>query len=137
MSRPIDPNPRAAGGTRVAARKSDLESTQHLHPKFSLEHLAGDYCLSRCSREEKARFADRLHELSQLTWQEISQAPRHGQGFETIPTSAIRSGVPSCITTEVRILAFRCIGKAPMLGFRELDTFYVVWIDRNFSLYRH
>lgn len=117
--------------------EGDAGSSHHLHPKFSLEHLVDAYCLSKCSRGEKAQFADRLHELSQLTWQQIGQAPRHGQGYETLPRQAIRTGLPTCITEDLKLLAFRCIGKAPMVGFKVHDTFYVVWIDRDFSLYPH
>lgn len=102
-----------------------------------MEYLAKEHCLSACTAEEKAAFADRLHELSQLNWQQIAQAPRHGQGSETISRKAIKSPIPAVITEDVTIIAFRCIGKAPMVGFKAHDTFYVVWIDRAFSLYEH
>jgi len=37
-----------------------------------------------CEREAQAAFALTLHRLSQLTWQEIRNAPRHGLGTEKI-----------------------------------------------------
>jgi hypothetical protein len=48
-----------------------------MRPKFSLEYLQRSHCLSLCARDEKAALADRFHELSQLTWQQIHQADRH------------------------------------------------------------
>lgn len=129
--------PKNSGGARLKAPEALTNSSHHLHPKFSLEHLVRTYCLSACTTDEKAAFADKLHELSQLTWQQIAQAPRHGQGSETINRGGIKPTIPPCITEEVTILAFRCIGKAPMVGYRSHDTFYVIWIDRDFSLYDH
>lgn len=54
--------------------------------------------------DEKAALADRLHELSQLTWQQIQQAPRHGQGSETIARTSMKVVVPPAITEDTPIL---------------------------------
>lgn len=75
--------------------------------------------------------------MSQLTWQQLSQAPRHGQGFESIARKAIKGTFPSVLTQDVTILAFRFNGKAPMVGFRSGEVFHVVWLDRTFELYDH
>lgn len=136
MAKRVDQR-RRAKGDQLDSLKGESGASHHLYPKFSLEHLTDADCLSKCNRAEKAQFADRLRELSQLTWQQIGQAPRHGQGYETLARTAIRAGIPSCITDDLKLLAFRCIGKAPMVGFKVHDTFYVVWIDRDFSLYEH
>src|SRR5206468_3998028 len=99
---------------------------------------SGDYCISRCTREEKAAFADKMHRLSQQTWSQLRQADRHGLGFETIDRTSIRSGIPPSITDDVRFIAFRFCGNAPMVGYRSDDgTFYVIWFDRAFTLYDH
>ena len=108
-----------------------------MRPKFCLEHLQKDHCLSKCTTEEKAAFADRIHEMSQLTWQQLSQAHRHKQGFEPIDRSAIKGTFPSVLTQDVTILAFRFSGMAPMVGFRTGEVFHVVWFDRAFNLYKH
>lgn len=112
-------------------------STQHLRPIFSLEHLDREYCLSRCEQDEKAAFADTLHRLSRLTWQQIVNAPRHGTGCEKISRDSIAGSVPSVITDDVNIIALRFQGKKAMVGFRDDQVFYVIWLDRNFTLYRH
>lgn len=108
-----------------------------MRPKFCLEHLQKDHCLSKCTLEEKAAFADRIHEMSQQTWQELSQAHRHKQGFEAIDRSSIKGRFPSALTADVTIYAFRFHGMAPMVGFRTNEVFHVVWFDRAFNLYDH
>src|ERR1700722_19256687 len=77
--------PQASAGKHVGTPSVNPHgSTNNLKPIFNLEYLRGDYCLTKCSGEEKAAFADRLHRLSQLTWREIQLAPKHGVGHETI-----------------------------------------------------
>ena len=124
-------------GSRINVHSAPGGSVFSMHPKFSLENLTKSHCLSKCTRDEKAAFADKLHELSQLTWQVIGHSGRHGQGSETIARTAIKAPIPDCITGEVKLLAFRCIGMAPMVGYRDAETFYIVWIDRAFTLYAH
>ena len=94
--------------------------------------------MTDCEREAQAAFALTLHRLSQLTWQEIRNAPRHGLGTEKIVRECIRAPVPPGITEDVEsFLAIRFHGKAPMVGFRSGETFHVVWLDRDFTLYHH
>lgn len=124
-------------GATLKTHGSSSSSTLQLRPKFSLEYLDRDFCLSCCTKDQKAALADRLHELSQLTWQQIMQADRHKQGCETIDRNAIKASIPACITEDVKILAFRFSGLAPMVGFRRNEVFFIVWLDRGFSLYNH
>ena len=114
-----------------------MESTQHLKPLFSLEYLKKSYCLSACTKEEKASLADTLHKLSQLTWAEIMQCGRHQLGCEIINTNAIKDEIPSLITEDVNLLAFRFDGMKSMVGWRLDRIFHIVWLDRNFTLYTH
>lgn len=106
-------------------------------PVFSLHYLNKDFCLSCCTNEQKAAFADSIHRLSQLTWNEIICSHRHGLGYEKISRDSIRSGIPNHITEEVNFIAFRFCGKAPMVGYRDENVFHVIWLDRAFTLYKH
>lgn len=112
-------------------------SSQHLHPVFSLELLGGDYCLSKCGQVERAAFADTLHKLSRMTWQQIYNSNRHKAGCEIISRDAIKSGIPAQVTEDVNLLAIRFNGIKPMVGYRDERIFYVVWLDRNCTLYNH
>ena len=109
-----------------------------LPPKFCLRHMRKGYSVADCEQDERAAFASRLFELSQLTWNQIFSAGRHGQGFEKISQESIRDQIPIEITEDVKLVAFRCVGKAPMVGYRTSDgVLSIVWIDREFELYSH
>lgn len=126
------------GSKHIKAPQSPSSgSSQNLRPVFSLEYLGGNYCLSKCELAEKAAFAERLHKLSQLTWAEIQRAHRHGLGCETITRDSIKASPPPAVTDDVRFLAFRFNGMAPMVGYRDGRIFFVIWLDRDFSLYDH
>ena len=107
------------------------------HPLFSLRYLQKSHGISNCTQEEKSSFADSLHNLSQLTWGELKQAPRHGLGFEKIPRDHIKKPIPPHIKEDVNFIAFRFCGKAPMVGYRSKAVFHVLWLDRDFTLYDH
>lgn len=112
-------------------------SAMEKKPVFSFQHLSSDFCISKCDKNEKAALADRLRILSQSTWQQLHQLPRHGQGYEKISRDAITAPIPDCITPDDTILAFRFQAKKPMVGFRDGNVFHIVWFDRDFSLYDH
>jgi hypothetical protein len=113
-------------------------STQQEHPVFCLKYLDRKYyCLSVCTKEEKAAFADTLDRLSQLTWTEISKSSRHGLGYEKIARNSIRATIPKHVEDDVIFIAFRFYGKAPMVGYRKDAIFHILWIDRDFTLYQH
>lgn len=125
-------------GNIVKAHETPELSPDDQPPIFSLEHLTKDYCISSCTDEEKVSFVDHLHRLSQLAWKELRQAPRHGLGYEKINRDSIKSAIPKHITDDVKhFIAFRFYKKAPMVGHREERTFYIFWIDREFTLYEH
>lgn len=124
-------------GKKVAPAQTRDASAQQQKPIFSLYYLEKSHCLSNCTKEEKAAFADTLHKLSQLTWNEIISSPRHGAGYEKIAKNAIRQPMPSHIKSDINLIAFRFCAKAPMIGYREENIFHVIWLDRTFTLYDH
>ena len=124
--------------SRIQARPDDSAPNDDKRPpKFCLEFLSKDFCISACTKNEKAAFADRLREMSSLTWEQLRHAPRDKQGYEQIAHSAIRAGLPKHITEDTKLLAFRCFGKAPMVGYRDKSVFHIIWFDREFKLYKH
>lgn len=107
-------------------------------PKFSFCYLQKSHCIADCQKDEKVGFADKLYRISQLSWRQIKAADKHGLGFEKIARKAIKAGIPNHITEDVdHFLAFRFDGKKPMVGYRLGSTFFVVWFDRDFTLYDH
>jgi hypothetical protein len=124
-------------GQRLSVHPS--EDPDKLPPKSCLRGMRQKYSLSSCTKDEKSAFADRLYELSRSTWAQLRQMPKKGRGWEIIQRSAIKGDkVPSSLTEDVNIIAFRCVGKAPMVGYRSRDgVFNILWIDRDFTLYDH
>lgn len=131
--------PKAKGGKHIAAPAITVEeSPQKQHPAFCFQHLRKSYCLSKCEQEEKIAFIERLHTLSQMTWADIHHAPRKGLGTEIISQDSIKGdGIPSHLTPDVNLIAFRFQGNKPMVGYRIGRIFHVLWLDRDFSLYDH
>jgi hypothetical protein len=97
------------------------------------------YSLEECNKEEKVSFVDQIIKLSQLTWSQITLAPKHGLGTEQVPQHCIcGDSIPeNIIKPDTNLLALRFAGKKPMVGFRDKETFYILWFDRNFTLYKH
>lgn len=108
-------------------------------PIFSLERMqVGRYCLSQLDKDHKAAFSDAIFRRRSITWRELKNADRQGIGFEKIAKTAISEKLPAYVTQDVDcLLAFRFKGKAPMVGYRVKDVFYVLWFDRDFTLYNH
>ena len=129
--------PQSNEGDRIKARESSKESSQSLHPKFSFEKMASSHSVSECQSEEKAALADTLYKLGQMTWAQIMQVNRLKSGCETITLGQIKAQGKDAITPDSNILVFRFSGKKPMIGYRLDETFYVVWLDRAFTVYDH
>lgn len=129
--------PAPQAGTSIKSPGERGVNYDQFRPRFSLEHLQSDFCLSLCTQEEKASFADAIHKRSQLTWSQIKNQDRHKLGFEKIARHSLKSPVPMVATDDVEIIAFRFYGMAPMVGFRREATFFILWLDRAFSLYKH
>ena len=134
--------PLAGGRERIKIPAQPLESRPDDEaPVFCLRYMHSDYSVRACTREDRASFADALYELSQLTWAQLRQSPRHGKGYEKIPRGQLRVPLPPSltITEDVDFIAFRFAGMKPMIGFRDRDgrTFRIVYLDPRFQVYNH
>lgn len=122
----ITPLPRAGG--------RDNDKT----PVFCLAHLGRDHCLEQLDTDAACAFARTLAKLSRLTWQQISQAPRHGSGFEHMPVTRFRPTLPTPFSDAEKLMVFRYHGKRPMVGYRVGTVFHVLWIERQYGeVYSH
>lgn len=130
--------PQPGRGKDIAPAVSITPPPQQRHPVFCPRYLRKGYGLAECDREEKAALIETLGRLAQLTWSEISAAPRHGMGYEKMSRDAIKGDIfPDFITEDVTIIALRFSGMKPMVGFRDGIIFRIVWLDRDFTLYEH
>ena len=131
------PQPTTAGKRVVAPNPPVEESPEQRPPIFCLRYMRKGYCLEDCSEEERAAFASTLYRLSQLTWAEIKTSPRHGMGTEKIDKSSIKGDSTNHLSEDVTLLAIRFSGLKPMVGYRDGAIFHIIWLDYNFTLYKH
>jgi hypothetical protein len=112
-------------------------NTDREPPYFSLCHMQSRYCLDDCDKEEKQAFAEAIWKRSQLRWADLKQAHRHKLGYEKLPHSAIRPGIPPFIPPDASLIAFRFCELKPMVGYRDGRVFHIVWLDHDRNLYDH
>jgi len=122
-------------GDRIKQPEVDIPSTDNLPPVFSLSHMDKDYCITKCEPDEKIAFVHQIHLLSQQRWIDLKLAPKQGIGYEKI--TALNISRPQNIQEDAKFIAFRFHGKKAMVGYRDLRIFHIVWIDRDFSVYKH
>lgn len=126
-------------GSRVSAPESTGVATTFDHPVFCLRYLQRNHDICDCSPEQRQQLLDQMRLLSQKSWLELHQAPYRGIGSEKIPRHQIQKAIPESpvVTDDVTFIAFRFAGKAPMIGYRHLTVFRILWLDHDFSVYNH
>lgn len=129
--------------TNKGLKKQQVDSTKvstnKLRPVFSLSKMqrGTGYSIECCERDDCAAFSSKLFELSQLDWQTIQNSGRHAAGSETIKKSNLKHSVAALIPEDGTPLSIRFNGKKPMLGYRKDQIFYVIALDKDFSVYPH
>jgi hypothetical protein len=118
---------------------SNPVSDSDLKPVFSFQHMNSNsgWSIDCCQAEDRAQLSAKLFRLSQLTWAQIRQSSRHALGSEILTLSTINASIPAVITDDVKLLAFRYNGKKAMVGYKDGHVFHVIWLDWNYTLYRH
>jgi len=125
---------RFGAGPSVNAR----DSYGNEKPTFCLRYVDPDFCITSCDKNDKAAFAQRIRQLSTMTWNEIIQADRHGFGSEHIPRRSLIPRIPSHVTEDVGFIALRFSGLKPMVGYQSQGTFHIIWFDRDMKgVYNH
>lgn len=119
-------------------KPQEVNITDYKHPIFCFRYIHHDYNLDKCDASEKVSLIEQIARLSQLTWDEIRLAPRHGMGSEKISKDEIIASKPEIVTSDVDfLLAFRFQGKKPFIGHRNKFVFHILYIDNKFSVYKH
>ena len=132
MSKIKRPQDKAAG--RIASREVPGASYQDEPPKFSLRYIQPDYCITKCEQDDQLQFIQSMIKRKDTPWKALITAPHEKLGCEIIRFLRVRT--PKC-AEDKSIISFRFSGKKAMVGFRERDVFYILWFDRDFSVYDH
>lgn len=118
----------------------DLENYLNIdYPLFSFRHLQHTSFTDCKDVSFFPNFMKRLRNLSELGWNVIHTTQRHGFGMEKLPQEIIKPQLPSIITPEVQLFAFRAAGNnLPFVGFREGKIFHILFIETSFGdIYNH
>lgn len=128
-----------AGGDQPPVRiPPTLEDHSAGHPKFCLRFLQRGFDVTNLDRDRRADLALTLQQRSSMTWTQLHQAGRHGQGYELIPRQRLSAPIPAAFEDRDRFHVFRYSGKLPMAGVWSGDVFHIVWIEAQFNdLYDH
>ena len=132
MSKIKKPQDKVTG--KIAPREVPGGSFQDEPPKFSLQHIQDDYCITKCEPNDQLQFIQSMIKRKNISWKELSALPHEKLGCEIIRHLKVQ--IPKC-AEDKSIIAFRFSGRKPMIGFRERDVFYILWFDRDFSVYTH
>ena len=125
-------------GTSIKLSTNQVVVENLNYPIFCFKHIHPGHGMSVCDEKEKKQFIEKLFALSQMTWNEIQLAPKHGAGTEKIRVDSLKSKPPKFITDDVEfLLAARFDGKKPFLFHRNKFIAHVIFIDNKFSVYDH
>ena|SRR5271157_118406 len=125
-------------GKRVGVNAAEVEREdwRKKNPAFSLQYTVTGFCVSDCTRDEKAAFASTLLQLGKRSWMEILQSDKHGSGSEKIPRNNMRVAIPEHVSEDQQFFTVvRFCGKSPMIGYVRQGIYYIMWLDRNHVCY--
>jgi hypothetical protein len=111
---------------------------------FSFKHICtGQHAPQQCSYPQLKSFNDKIRILCYLSWSSIDGSPRETNGYEIMPRAFLSRSVPSQVPTQSDILVFRFGGGSGsrntgrIVGFKDGNTFHVLFVDSKLDLYDH
>lgn len=115
-----------------------------LHRPVSLSYryaeVGGTFCLSKSRQEEVIQVMDCLRRLTTLTWQQVLDSGRRGEGKAGLnctryPDNSLRRvSRPSELSPDVPIVGVRASAKYRVFGAYLEHVFYILWFDRNHDI---
>ncbi|MCZ4337127.1 hypothetical protein [Shewanella colwelliana] len=121
-------------------QKNIVVTINDSYPKFSFEFcFVSNKSVEKINKSEKVALIEKIVHLSKITWAEIKALPRQ-QGFEKIDKKSFQKlpGVPALFKDENKITVFRLpSGKGRLVGYIVDETFFIVWVDTKFDMYKH
>lgn len=115
-------------------------SPEKVNLSFEYYEPGGDFCLSRCSKDEIRGYKDCVRKLSSMEWNEVLRSSGKGENkaglaFTPYSDNALKGVTrPSRIDPGLQICAVRASGKMRLFGFRIRQTYYILWYDRNHEI---
>lgn len=131
--------PKNQKGSKVKLSQSSKEEFEKFdYPVFCLKNLQKGFDLDE-KEDSDIAFVKRIRKLSTLSWHKIHGTQRHGFGTEKISQDSIKPQLPSIISDDTKLHAFRYNGNLPFVGFKNKNgVFHVLWIEHDYDdLYDH
>lgn len=108
---------------------------------FSFRDLQDEYDFSQdcCTDQVRKDLLSSLRRLSQTTWDDLITRDKKNGGSELINKSEIKAGLPSFITDDYeKLIVVRFNSQSSrLIGYRQGNVFYVLFIDVKLTLYDH
>ena len=114
-----------------------FKRAEYDYPIFCFKYLHKDHCITQCDKDERSQFVDQLKSLCSVNWNQLNSSGRHGMGWEKIDFDSIIPSKPSHVSGDITFIAFRFDGKKAMVGYRYGFVFHIVYLDRDFTVYKH
>ncbi|MDR3238034.1 MAG: hypothetical protein LBT84_05985 [Spirochaetia bacterium] len=127
-------------GKNVKDRVTEVNTTSIEYPVFGFKYINKELHPDKIDPENQKALLNQLCKLSELTWNQIISAPRHGLGTEDVRQEDLNFSLPAHIANDVRIIALRYSGKLAMVGYRSNgNVFHILGVDMDFnrSCYKH
>lgn len=137
---------RDSQGKKIAPRPSPIITDDDKKPLFSLEYIGINtkYGLKSCQAKDKAIFLDAIHKRSGLTWKQIKyESFKDGLGWEFLKDKKLniklRNMARKKLTDDAKIQVFcaKARTKKRMLGERDGQIFYILFLDPLGETYEH
>lgn len=119
---------------------AQIKTEYNNYPVFCFKYLQSN-SIDECDNIFFRHLIERAKKLADLGWVEINKSARHCFGYEKIELSKIkcRRELPSFVTKEVKLLAFRYSKQnLPFLAIRQENTLHVIFIEtKHGDIYDH
>jgi hypothetical protein len=121
-----------------------IEKDNNSEPHVSFKYYDSKYqCIAEWNTSELKAFTGFINKVNESDWPMImksggSAGTKTGLGFtkhkdeSKHPSSLIRDK----ISEDINFFELRVTKKARVHGFRSLNTFFLVWLDRNHKMFK-
>ena len=108
---------------------------------FSFRDLQRDYDFEQACCDDQVRrdLLSSLRRLSRTTWDDLRTRDKKSGGSELINKSEIKASLPSFITDDYeKFIVIRFNSQnSRLIGYRQDNIFYILFIDVSLTLYDH
>ena len=109
---------------------------------LSFKHFqkSGDFCLSKCDRQQLKAVADCLRMMTTMTWMELINSggkpgTKVGLGYTPYEDQDLRHVTrPASLSQDIRIAGVRASEKFRIFGGCHQQVFHVLWFDPNHKI---